>query len=98
MFALFVACAVFPVLAAQKQKSLAFISSDLMRFITLCSAMEQRHPLAAFARRMFEEHSDFHVTAQDEKFLVHHKIAKAHGKGKCKHARLIMNFGNLIHA
>ena len=46
MFALFVACAVFTGLAAQKQWSLAFISSDLMRFITVCSAMKQHHPIA----------------------------------------------------
>ena len=35
---------------------------------------------SARRRRMFEEHSHFHVTAQEETFLFHHEIAKAHGE------------------
>ena len=50
------------------------------------------------ARDTFQQHFDFHAAAQEEHYLVNHEIAKTHGKGKCKHARFIVNFGNLIHA
>ena len=50
------------------------------------------------ARDMFQEHFDFHAAAQEEHYLVNHEIAKTHGKGKCKQARFIINFGTLIHA
>ena len=48
-------------------------------------------------RDIFAEHFDFHVTAQEERSLVGHEAAQSHGKGKCKHARFNINFGNSTH-
>ena len=53
---------------------------------------------AGDAHLEFKKRFDFHVAAQEENFLEDHEAAKNHGKLKCKHARLIMNFGNLLYA
>ena len=33
------------------------------------------------ARDIFQEHFDFHASAQEESYLVNHEVAKTHGKG-----------------